>query len=212
MLQRVYESALESEFLERIIIATDHQEILEAANDFGAEVRMTSPSHNSGTERVAEVVRDIDYSIVINIQGDEPLLRGKMVDALVDALQDESLPMATIAKKENDMNLINDLNVVKVVTDKEGFALYFSRAPLPFHSSDYFLHHVGIYGYQRKFLLSFSGLPRSRLERTEQLEQLRALENGFRIKIIETEHKTLSVDSPEDIINVENFLRKRTND
>jgi 3-deoxy-manno-octulosonate cytidylyltransferase (CMP-KDO synthetase) len=209
MIQRVYEATRTAKNLERVIVATDDKRILQAAQDFGAEARMTSSSHRSGSDRVAEVAREINASVVINIQGDEPLIKGEAIDELVEALQDEDIPMATLAVKEDDLNLLNDSNVVKVVPDKDGFALYFSRSPLPFQASDYFWRHIGIYGYQKDFLQKFCRIPPSRLEKTEKLEQLRALENGYRIKIIENKFSTLSVDLPEDIIRVENLLKDR---
>lgn len=209
MIQRVYEATRTAKNLERVIVATDDKRILQAAQDFGAEARMTSSSHRSGTDRVAEVAREINASVVINIQGDEPLIKGEAIDELVEALQDEDIPMATLAVKEDDLNLLNDSNVVKVVPDKDGFALYFSRSPLPFQASDYFWRHIGIYGYQKDFLQKFCRIPPSRLEKTEKLEQLRALESGYRIKIIENKFSTLSVDLPEDIIRVENLLKDR---
>jgi 3-deoxy-manno-octulosonate cytidylyltransferase (CMP-KDO synthetase) len=212
MIQRVYEQAQEAKFLDRLIIATDDQRILEAAEDFGAEVQMTSPLHNSGTERVAEVAKQINTSIIINIQGDEPLLRREMVDDLVEVLQDKTIPMATLAVKEKDMDLVNDNNVIKVDADSEGFARNFSRSPLPLEASDYFLQHIGIYGYQKEFLLDLCEMPPSKSEKTENLEQLRAVESGYKIKVIETPFSTLSVDSPQDIIKVENFLNKRADD
>ena len=212
MIQRVYERAREAKFLDRLIIATDDQRILEVASGFGAEVQMTSPLHNSGTERAAEVAKQINTSIIINIQGDEPLLRSEMVDDLVEVLQDKTIPMATLAAKQKDMDLLSDNNVIKVDADSEGFARNFSRSPLALEASDYFLQHIGIYGYQKEFLLAFSELPQSESEKKGNLEQLRALENGYKIKVIETPFSTLSVDSPQDIIKVENFLNKRAND
>ncbi|MCK4264224.1 MAG: 3-deoxy-manno-octulosonate cytidylyltransferase, partial [Candidatus Aminicenantes bacterium] len=212
IIQRVYEQAQTANLLQRIIIATDDERIFQASQAFGAEVLMTSPLHNSGTERAAEIAEKINTPIIINIQGDEPLLRGKMIDDLVIALQDETIPMATLAAKVKDLSLINEKNIVKAVLDKNGFALYFSRSPLPFQASDYFWQHIGIYGYQRDFLLEFSQLSASRLETTEKLEQLRVLENGYKIKIIETSSPTLSVNTPQDIIRIEKFLKQRTND
>jgi len=206
MIERVYDSARRAKYLDRLIIATDDERIGEIARNFGAEVRMTSSGHRSGTDRVAEVAREIKASIVINIQGDEPLLRGEMIDELVVALQDKDVAMATLASRVNDMSLLQDNNRVKVVADRNGTALYFSRSPLPFQASDYFLQHIGIYGYQRDFLLAFTRMEPTRLEKIEKLEQLRALENGYRIKVIETSFLTMSVDSPQDIIKVENFL------
>lgn len=208
MIQRVYEAAQTAQSLERVIVATDDKRILHAAQKFGADTLMTSSSHRSGTDRVAEITAGVNTPLIINIQGDEPLIKGEVIDELVEALQDEDIPMATLAVKEEDMILLNDHNVVKVVFNREGYALYFSRSPLPFQASGYFWRHIGIYGYQRNFLLEFCQIPPSRLEKAEKLEQLRAIENGYRIKIIENQFSSLSVDSPEDIIKVEKLLEE----
>ena len=212
MIQRVYERAKQAESLEKVIIATDDQRIFDASFSFGADVRMTSSGHRSGTSRVAEVAAQLDSPLIINIQGDEPLLHVSMIEDLVQTLQDEATHMATLAVKSNRLSDIEDQNIVKVVKDKEDFALYFSRSPIPFNFEDYFWKHIGIYGYQRTFLLKFESLQETRLEKTEKLEQLRALENGYRIKIVDTPHSVLSVDTPEDIIKVENFLREGLDD
>lgn len=209
MLERIYGAAKKARFLQRIIIATDDERIFRASQKFGAEVMMTSPHHQSGTERVAEVAEKQDSSIIINIQGDEPFLEGKMIDNLVEALQDTSLPMASLMARQRDLNLLGDSHIVKVVVDKDRFALYFSRSPLPYNASDFFFQHIGIYGFQRDFLLKFKDMSPSRLERLEKLEQLRALENGFKIKMIEVAFPTLSVDTPQDIIKVEKVLKER---
>jgi len=210
MIQRVYEQVQEAELISRIIIATDDDRILEACQSFGAEVQMTSSDHQSGTERVAEVAERLETPIIINIQGDEPLLRGQMIDDLVKALQNDAIPMATLAAKVKELHLLDDRDIVKVAVDKDGYALYFSRASIPFQPSDYFWQHIGIYGYQRNFLLELRKMPVSRLERCENLEQLRALENGVKIKVIKTDSSTLSVDTPQDIIKVEKILETRT--
>jgi 3-deoxy-manno-octulosonate cytidylyltransferase (CMP-KDO synthetase) len=212
MIQRVYEQALKAKFLQQIIIATDDERIFSAAQTFGADVRMTSPDHESGTERVAEVAKGVESPIIINIQGDEPLLQGSMIDDLIETLQDSSIAMATLASRVKDLDRIHDPNIVKVVTDKNGSALYFSRSPLPSRPSDHFLQHIGIYGYQKEFLLTFHTLPFSRLEATEGLEQLRVLESGHKIKIVTTSFTTLSVDNPQDIMAVEKLIQKDTND
>ena len=212
MIQRVFEQAQNAKFLEHIIIATDDDRIYTASREFGADVRMTSPDYRSGTERVAEVAEAVESPIIINIQGDEPLLQGQMIDDLVLALQDPSIDMATLASKVTDLDRIHDQDIVKVVADKNGNALYFSRSPLPFKPSDHFLQHIGIYGYQKNFLKEFHTLPVSRLETMEGLEQLRVLENGFGIKIVLTHFLPLSVDNPQDIMAVEKFIRENTND
>jgi 3-deoxy-manno-octulosonate cytidylyltransferase (CMP-KDO synthetase) len=212
MIQWVYEGVRKAHLVDRVIIATDDRRILEAAQGFGAESVMTSQDHASGTDRTAEVAQDIDNKIIINIQGDEPMISGRVVDSLTEALQDESLPMASLMTKVSELGMIDDPNMVKVVVDKEGYALYFSRSPLPYQAADFFYLHIGVYGFQRDFLLRFSGLRPSRLETAEKLEQLRVLENGFRIKMIEVPHPALSVDTPQDIIRVEEILRKKGHD
>ncbi|MBN2246888.1 MAG: 3-deoxy-manno-octulosonate cytidylyltransferase [Candidatus Aminicenantes bacterium] len=207
MLQWVYERASSSPALKKIIIATDDERILDAARLFDAETILTSPEHASGTDRVAEVAKKLEDPLIINIQGDEPLIRGEMITALVEALQDNTASMSTLAMKSRDEHLLKDANTVKVIFDKEGYALYFSRSPIPYNSPQFWIH-IGIYGYQREFLLDFSKLEPTFLENTEKLEQLRALEYGYKIKIIESYHSTISVDVPEDITKIESHLKK----
>jgi 3-deoxy-manno-octulosonate cytidylyltransferase (CMP-KDO synthetase) len=209
MIQWVFEGAKKAKYLDRVIIATDNERIFRTAEKIGAEVMMTSAEHLSGTERVAEVAAKVEVPIVINIQGDEPLVDGPMLDGLVDALQDGSVPMATLMAKNHDLSRLEESHIVKVIVDKNNDALYFSRAPLPYQAVDFFYQHIGIYGYQRDFLLDFNRLSPSRLESAEKLEQLRVLENGLRIKMIEIPFTTLSVDTPHDIIKVEYLLKKR---
>lgn len=206
LVQWVHEKASKAKNLENLIIATDDRRIFDTCLSFGADVRMTEAGHCSGTERTAEIASLVDSPIFLNIQGDEPLLHASMVDGLVDALQESSVPMATLAVANRNINAIGDCNLVKIVKDCSGFAIYFSRSPIPHGTTDFFWQHIGIYGFQRDFLLRFPSLPVTLLEKTEKLEQLRALENGFRIKIVETDFPTLSVDTPEDIIKVENSM------
>jgi 3-deoxy-manno-octulosonate cytidylyltransferase (CMP-KDO synthetase) len=208
LVQWVYENARRSASLTRVIVATDDRRILEAARGFGAEAVLTSSEHISGTERVAEVASRLDDPIIINIQGDEPLLAPGMLDCLVESLQDVSIPMATLMRKNTDLTLLQDENVVKVVCDIQGNALYFSRSPLPHEPTGHFWEHVGLYGFQRPFLLELKSMAPSKLEKSERLEQLRVLENGFKIKVLETTHSTLSVDTPQDIIRVEKRLKE----
>jgi 3-deoxy-manno-octulosonate cytidylyltransferase (CMP-KDO synthetase) len=209
MVQWVYEGARESKLLDRVIIATDDERILAAARAFGAEAAMTSAECASGTDRAAEIAADLPCDFVINIQGDEPLIRGDMLDRLVLGLEESGAPMASLMARVERLDLLADPHIVKVVTDAAGEALYFSRAALPHGCSDYFYQHIGIYGYRREFLLGYKNLPGRRLERAEKLEQLRALENGRRIRMIEIPRPTLSVDTPADIIKVEQFLTRR---
>jgi 3-deoxy-manno-octulosonate cytidylyltransferase (CMP-KDO synthetase) len=208
MLRWVYEAVRQAGTVERVLIATDDSRIGDAAAGFGADVVMTSPDHSCGTDRVAEVAECLPHSIILNVQGDEPLVTSGEIDRLVEVLQDPCIPMASLMMKVHDVGLICDPHLVKVVVDGDGYALYFSRSPLPYLSDDFFYLHSGIYGFQRDFLLQFSRLPDSRLERIEKLEQLRVLENGRRIKMIETAHPALRVDTPQDIIRVEEFLKQ----
>lgn len=208
MIQWVYEGIKKAALLSRFIVATDDKRILQAAAGFGAEVFMTSPDHSSGTDRVAEVADRIDSPIIINIQGDEPLIEGRMIDALVEVLQDDSIPMASLMTRRTDLGAIEDPNKVKVVVDDRSYALYFSRSPIPHGARDYYHLHLGVYGYKREFLRELIRMGSSRLEAAERLEQLRILEAGFRIKMIEVPYSALSVDTPEDIIKVEEFLKK----
>jgi len=208
MIQWVYESVKKSALLSRFIIATDDKRIQEAAAGFGAEVFMTSAGHPSGTDRVAEVAGQLDTPIVINIQGDEPLVQGKMIDALVEVLQDDSIPIASLMTRRTDLGGMQDPNRVKVVVDERGYALYFSRSAVPYGAKDFYFLHLGIYGYQKDFLRELVRMRASRLETAERLEQLRILEAGFKIKMVEVPYSVLSVDTPEDIIKVEEFLKK----
>jgi len=207
MIQRVVEGVRACRRLDRVIVATDDRRIFEAVRAFGAEAVMTSAHHSSGTARVAEVAAALDYPIIINVQGDEPLVEGTTLEGLVDVLQDSGLPMASLMARVGDMYSFDAPDRVKVVVDASGNALYFSRSAIPSGASDYYFLQVGIYGYQRDFLLGFGRLAPSRLEGTEKLEQLRVLENGYRIRMIEIPRPTLSVDVPEDIDKVEQFLK-----
>jgi 3-deoxy-manno-octulosonate cytidylyltransferase (CMP-KDO synthetase) len=209
MIQRVIEGVRTCRSIDRVIVATDDMRIFKTVRALGAEAAMTSPDHASGTDRVAEVAAANDYPIVINVQGDEPLVEGWTLDGLTEILQNPGLPMASLMARITDMSVISEPHRVKVVVDASGNALYFSRAPIPNGASDFFFQHVGIYGYQRDFLLGFRNLPVSRLERTERLEQLRVLENGYRIRMIEIPRPTLSVDVPEDIMKVEKLLNEQ---
>lgn len=209
MISMVYENARRARRLGELLVATDDERIMKACADLGIPARMTSPNHGSGTERAAEVARGLDAGLIINIQGDEPVLDPGMIDALVEAFQDPSVLMASLMTRVKDPAAFEDLNRVKVVVDKDRNALYFSRTPIPCRAPEGFFQHIGIYGYRKEFLFRFCALPPSELERSERLEQLRALENGYRIRMVETAHSTLSVDTLRDIIEVERYLRER---
>jgi 3-deoxy-manno-octulosonate cytidylyltransferase (CMP-KDO synthetase) len=207
MLQHVYERASLSAYLTSTLIATDDDRVYSAARSFGARVRMTRSDHLSGTDRAAEVASAENAEIIVNIQGDEPLIDPAAIDAAILPLVHEpELVMGTLKKRIEDPREITDPNVVKVVTNGAGDAIYFSRCPIPFEreksgTTPYF-KHIGLYVYQREFLLAYSALPVGPLETAERLEQLRALENGYRIRVVETEYESLGVDTPEDLQRV----------
>lgn len=214
MLQHVYERSSLSRYLTSVIIATDDDRIFDAARAFGARVRMTRPDHASGTDRVAEIASAESCDIVVNIQGDEPLIDPDAIDAaILPMAHDSEIQMATLKKRIEDASEITNPNVVKVVTDLNGDAIYFSRAPIPHHrdgARGVHYKHIGLYLYQRDFLLGYSALPVGPLEEAERLEQLRALENGLRIRVVETDYESLGVDTPEDLEKVERLFAAST--
>jgi 3-deoxy-manno-octulosonate cytidylyltransferase (CMP-KDO synthetase) len=205
MIQHVYERTRAVDLVHRVLVATDDARIAAAVRDFGGDVVMTSPDHQSGTDRIAEAARDLDADVVVNVQGDLPFLESDMVRATVALMRsDPGLPMATVKAPIREAQEMGNPNVVKVVTDRDGYALYFSRSPLPYWrevANDGVLgyKHIGLYAYRRDFLLRFARLAPTPLERAEKLEQLRALEWGFRIKVAETTDAGIEVDTPQDL-------------
>jgi len=215
MIQHVYERAKQSALLSELVVATDDQRIFDAVTAFGGDCVMTSPDHPSGTDRVAEVARARESDIVVNIQGDEPFLSPTTLDEIVAPFAtDATLPMSTARRRITDRETLEDPNVVKVVVDRRGDALYFSRSiiPHPRRAEPYAAwEHIGLYAYRRGFLLDLAKLEPTELERTEALEQLRVLEHGFRIRVVETEsHIGLSVDTPADLERAERFIRSNS--
>jgi 3-deoxy-manno-octulosonate cytidylyltransferase (CMP-KDO synthetase) len=215
MLQHVWERTCQARYLTDIVIATDDERIRVAAQEFRARVIMTRTDHVSGTDRVAEAASSSPAGIVVNVQGDEPMIDPAAIDAAILGILDDSaadVPMATIKKRIERQADIQDPNVVKVVTGAQGDALYFSRCPIPFarEQSELPVHfkHIGLYVYRRDFLLSYPDLPVGPLERAERLEQLRALENGYKIRVVETEYESLGVDTPEDWKQVAELFEK----
>jgi 3-deoxy-manno-octulosonate cytidylyltransferase (CMP-KDO synthetase) len=207
MLQRVYERASLARYLTATIIATDDERVYAAARSFGARAVMTRADHVSGTDRVAEAASAENAELVVNIQGDEPLIDPAAIDAAILPLaHDPEIVMGTLKKAIEDPREITDANVVKVVTDRNGDAVYFSRCPIPYHrdqaNSGIHFKHIGLYVYRRDFLLRYPALPVGPLEQAERLEQLRAIENGYRIRVVETECESLGVDTPEDLERV----------
>lgn len=225
MIQYVYEGVCQSKLIEGVIVATDDQRIMEVVRQFGGKAMMTSPEHFSGTDRVAEVARKIASEIIVNVQGDEPLIRGVIIDkAIRPLLSDDTLPMSTLMTRIEDVKDWLNPHIVKVVVDQRGYALYFSRSPIPFPrdlqierlESNPFgtkrplpkrvFKHIGVYVYRRKFLLHFARMKPTPLEKLEKLEQLRALENGHRIKVTAVDYEPICVDTPADLQKVEAFL------
>ena len=209
MIQHVYERALQSRYLTSVLIATDDQEVFAAARTFGARVRMTRSDHPSGTDRVAEAASAEPADLIVNIQGDEPLIDPAAIDAaILPLIHDPEIVMGTLKKQIQEPREMEDPNVVKVVTDHSGYAIYFSRFPIPYerdredHGSVPYFKHIGLYVYRKDFLLRYAALPVGPLERAERLEQLRALENGYRIRVVETEYDSFGVDTPEDLQRV----------
>lgn len=216
MIQYVWEQAKKARLLDDLIIAADDERIIKVVEGFGGKAVFTAKAHPSGTDRLREIANPLDVDIIVNIQADEPLLQHPMIDSLVSALlEDKNIVMTSLMKKIEDLKEVNDPNVVKVVVNKDNFALYFSRAAIPFRrgakvshleSDPGYYKHLGLYAYTKDFLFTFANLPPSFLERSEKLEQLRALENGYKIKMIETKYDTIGVDTPEDLEEVKRRL------
>ncbi|MEK7678831.1 MAG: 3-deoxy-manno-octulosonate cytidylyltransferase, partial [Deltaproteobacteria bacterium] len=215
MIQWVYEAARKASLVDMAVVATDDLRIFSAVEAFGGHAVMTSPHHKSGTDRVAEAAHDIDADIIVNLQGDEPLMKPHMIDAAIGPmLDDPSINICTLKTEICDLKEYNDPNAVKVVTDKHGYALYFSRSPIPFARVSFEdagikpYKHIGLYVFRKDFLLSFTGLQQTPLEKAECLEQLRALENGFKIKVVEVDYNPVSVDTAEDLERVKGILKR----
>jgi 3-deoxy-manno-octulosonate cytidylyltransferase (CMP-KDO synthetase) len=215
MVQHVYERAKRAQTVHRVIVATDDQRIMDAVTAFGGEARMTRSDHRTGTERIAEVAAHEPGDVFVNVQGDEPLIDPVAIDTAVGALLEEpQAQISTVATPIRHAGDIMDPNVVKTVLDFDGNALYFSRAPIPWiRDTQQKVHvkywkHLGLYVFQREALLEFPTLPQGELERIEQLEQLRWLENGWKIRVAEVVHDAVSVDVLEDVARVEKLMQK----
>lgn len=230
MIEHVYGRARRASLARTVVVATDDARISAAVEGFGGVAVMTSPDHRSGTDRIAEAIERFEAAagcdIIVNVQGDEPMIAPEMVDEVIRLMDDGRACLATLVKRIEDPREVGDPNVVKAVFDEEGFALYFSRAPIPYHRDLFgagafpglpglpgegagavrMYKHIGIYAYRREVLLSLAKLPPSPLEEREKLEQLRALEKGLKIKIKETQFETIGVDTPEDVERVEQCL------
>ncbi len=215
MIQHVWEQVSRCRKLDEALIACDHPQVFEAAKKFGAHVVMTDPNHPSGSDRIAEAVAEKAVDIIVNIQGDEPFIDPSTVDSLADCLiANPQCPMATVIKEIADEGEFQNPNVVKCVVDEQGYALYFSRSPIPFNRNSKPVvgvkryKHLGLYAYRKEFLLQYKNWPKSALESSEQLEQLRALEHGVRIKTIVTNYESIAVDTPQDLVKAEQWFAK----
>jgi 3-deoxy-manno-octulosonate cytidylyltransferase (CMP-KDO synthetase) len=223
MIQHVYESASRARELDRVVVATDDRRIEQAVKGFGGEVMMTSKHHASGTDRLAEVARKIRVDWLVNVQGDLPFVRSEtIVQAIRPLRRDRTIPMGTVCTPIYEEQEWRNANIVKVLTDRAGFALYFSRSPIPYVRNGAFdprrkrtsrsdqrvwgYRHLGLYVYRRDFLLKFARLRPTVLEQLESLEQLRALENGYRIYVAEVDEKGIEVDTPADLKKAERYL------
>lgn len=213
MIQRVYEQAHKARLVERVVVATDDERITEIVQRFGGEAIVTPSELRSGSDRIAFAAQNIPgASIIVNVQGDEPLIEPAMIDeAIQPLLDDASIPVGTLTKRSESAEELLNPNIVKAVLDANGFALYFSRSPIPYNrdgrGSYPFFKHIGLYVFRKEFLLQFCDWPEADLERMEKLEQLRILEHGFKIKAVVTKYDSVPVDTPEDVKRVRTLLR-----
>jgi len=216
MIEHVYRRVSAARGLSEVIVATDDVRIATRVHEFGGTVRLTKATHASGTDRLAEVVASIDCDVVVNVQGDEPLIDPRAIDELIAPFTaDPAVQMTTLFRRITDASELNNPNVTKVVVDRSGFAMYFSRAPIPFVRDPRggwppLYRHIGLYAYRRSTLLVLAALDPTPLERAESLEQLRALEHGIRIKAVETQYESFGVDTPEDLEQVRRLLTAPT--
>ena len=212
MVEWVYKRASKSK-LDGVVVATDDERIVDEVKSFGGNVILTRKDHINGTSRIAEVCETyIDYDVIVNIQGDEPLIEPDMINSIIDSfIEDNTIPMSTLKYKLTDMAEIENPNAVKVVTDKNDFAIYFSRSVIPYPRNlnmDNYYKHVGIYGYKRDFVMEYAKMASTPLELSESLEQLRVLENGYKIKVLETPYKIIGVDTQEELERVREYITK----
>ncbi|MBI3491356.1 MAG: 3-deoxy-manno-octulosonate cytidylyltransferase [Acidobacteria bacterium] len=216
IIEHVYRRAAAASSVSDVIVATDDRRIATCVHDFGGAVRLTKATHQTGTDRLAEVAATLECDVVVNVQGDEPLIDPRAIDELVAPFAaDASLQMTTLFRRIHDAAELNNPNIAKVVVDRGGFALYFSRSPIP-HIRDPrggwppLYRHIGLYGYRRSALMVLGTLEPTPLERAESLEQLRALEHGIRIKAVETQHESFEVNTPADLEQVRRLLAVTT--
>ncbi len=211
LVEHVYERAVRARGISAVVVATDDERIYQAVKGFGGQAVMTSPEHPTGTDHIAEAAEAFDADVVVNVQGDEPLIPSDVVERVAAALgPEEPAPMASVMTRVRTATERDSPSVVKVVVDRQGYALYFSRYPIPFVREPGVAHlpyrHLGIYAYRKGFLRKYARLPQTPLERLEMLEQLRALEHGYRIRMVETDYVPVGVDTPEDLEHVRSLM------
>lgn len=210
IIQHVYEAVKELNL--PIIIATDNEMIKKRVESFGAKCILTAENHPSGTDRIAEVVKNMNYDLIINVQGDEPFIKIQPLKELIEAFNDKSINLASLMHEINDEAEITNPNNVKVVCGNDNQALYFSRSPIPYNRDNIekviYYKHVGVYAYTKEALLAFVKLEQGKLEKIEKLEQLRFLENGYKIKMVKTNYTGIGIDTPEDLIEAEKYISK----
>jgi len=215
MIEHVYRRVSLSRILSDVIVATDDLRIATRVKEFGGKVRLTKATHETGTDRLAEVATSLDCDVVVNVQGDEPLVDPRAIEELVAPFIDSSVQMTTLYRRIHEPAELNNPNITKVVVDRGGFAMYFSRAPIPYVRDPRggwppLYRHIGLYAYRRSALMVLASLPPTPLERAESLEQQRALEHGIRIKAVETQYESFGVDTPEDLEQVRRLLTTPT--
>jgi 3-deoxy-manno-octulosonate cytidylyltransferase (CMP-KDO synthetase) len=211
LITRVWEAVVATELFDEVIVATDSKRILDVVLAAGGKAQMTSSEHPSGSDRVAEVASGLEADIIVNVQGDEPFITADVLKPLLDSFLDDAVQMASLMTPILDAEQLDDPGIVKVVTDAAGKALYFSRSLIPFDrdgGSGYnYMRHIGVYAWRRETLLSFVSLGMGKLERVEKLEQLRALENGIAIRMVETDYQGIGIDTPEDLEKAERIIK-----
>ncbi|MDN3686407.1 3-deoxy-manno-octulosonate cytidylyltransferase [Cyclobacterium jeungdonense] len=203
LIARTYLSTLDTGVFDEVMVVTDHQDIADAIQREGGKVFISKKEHESGSDRIAEAAASLDAELIVNVQGDEPFQDRKSLSDLVAVFQDDQVQVASLMTPISGDDLIQNPNIVKVVTDAQNFSLYFSRSPIPFQRNDdsqpNYFRHIGIYAYKKSLLMKFTGWEKSALEKVEMLEQLRLLENGYQVKMVETTHQAVAIDVPEDL-------------
>lgn len=214
VIRHTYDNVLATGLFDEVYVVTDHQIIFDEISQNGGKAIMSTKEHESGSDRIAEAVADMDVDVILNVQGDEPFVKKEPLRQLLNAFDDASVQLGSLMKKFTDSSLVNNPNYVKVVVDKNNDALFFSRASIPFQRDaninvDYF-EHIGVYAYRKDILMQFTRWPLSKLEQIEKLEQLRYLENGYKIRMIETNESSVKIDVPEDLPIAAEYLRQIT--